>query len=261
MSEEISARMRILEMIDSGKITAAEGLRLLQAISGAEAEAPQAIPGEEAVQLVSSTDLQAAGETGSEMGIIGEAPAPPPMPGIPPGPVRESPPVDAPWQELPAAGPDEPIRQSLPPEAGKWRLWWTIPLWVGAGIAVIGALFMVWAAQSAGPASFGFFCASVPLVLGLVVVLLAIYSRTWPWLHLRVQQAPGETPQRIAISMPIPVRPLAWGMRVLGNWVPEVREHNVSEILMAVGKNTNSENPIFIQVDDEDGEKVEIYIG
>jgi hypothetical protein len=261
MEEELSARMRILEMIDSGKITAEEGLRLLQAISGTEEETPQNVPDEAAPLAPTTALLIEEDEIFSEAGIIDEAPAMPVMESATEAPAASQP--EAPRQQT--LGKAEVIYQPSPEkpslETEKWRHWWTIPLWIGVGVTVIGALFMYWASQSVGPASFWFFCASLPFALGVVVIVMAFYSRTWPWLHLRVQQAPGETPQRIAISMPIPVRPLAWAMRIAGNWVPEIREHNVAEILTAVGSNTSADNPIFIQVDDEDGEKVEIYIG
>jgi hypothetical protein len=264
MQEEVTARMRILEMIDGGKITADEGLRLLHAIQGAAEEAPlDAL--EYADQRTASVDLQIVEESPSEASIMGEAlDAPPAMPAASSFDELSSPAAESSQQESPPeAGARSDVAQAPHPslDVQKWRYWWTIPFWIAVGVAAAGAGFMYWAAQSAGPASFWFFCATLPFALGVMVAVLAFFSRTWPWLHLRVQQAPGETPQRIAISLPIPVRPLAWGMRILGNWVPEVREHDVAEIILAVGKNTSSESPLYIQADDEDGEKVEIYIG
>ncbi len=109
---------------------------------------------------------------------------------------------------------------------------------------------------------FWFVCATLLLLFGLLVMLLAWQSRTAPWLHLRIEQKPGERPQRIAFSFPIPIQPAVWFVRVFGNRIPSLRNTSLDEVLLAVGETTSSENPISIQVDEgEDGEKVEIYIG
>jgi hypothetical protein len=105
----------------------------------------------------------------------------------------------------------------------------------------------------------------VPFTLGLLAIILAWQSRTSPWLHLRVQQAPGETPQRIAISMPLPTGLAAWFLRTFGHRIPAMKEQGLDELdkmILAVGKNVSPDNPIYVQVDEgENGEKVEIYIG
>ena len=116
--------------------------------------------------------------------------------------------------------------------------------------------------RGAGGVNFWFFCAAVPFTLGLLAIILAWQSRSSPWLHLRVQQAPGETPQRIAISMPLPTGLAAWFLRTFKHKIPAMQEQAWDQMILAVGKNATPENPIYIQVDEgEDGEKVEIYIG
>src|SRR5512139_4349748 len=108
--DDTQERMQILDMIDSGKISAAEGLRLLQALSG-EVSAPQ----DEALP---------AGEAGAS--VVPTAWEPPqgenePPPAESPGAASER--VEA--QVLETSGPAQP--RSLPAEARKWRRWWMIP--------------------------------------------------------------------------------------------------------------------------------------
>jgi hypothetical protein len=248
--EDKSDNMRILEMIESGKISVEEGLGLLAALGG-ENE-PAAV---ETDSLAASIPL--ADEPSSTLGL--NQPIPPPSPAW--SPSTEEPAggqtIEAEPQILPGSPPAE-----LPPDAQKWRRWWTIPLWIGVGLSVLGGVLLYAAVQSTGGVNFWFFCAGVPFTLGVLAIILAWQSRTSPWLHLRVQQAPGESPQRIAISMPLPTRLLAWLLRTFGHKIPSMDGQELDQIILAVGKNASPENPIYIQVDEgEDGEKVEIYIG
>ena len=53
-------------------------------------------------------------------------------------------------------------------------------------------------------------------------------------------------------------------MRVFGQWIPKTNGASPDDILTAldaVDETVSYENPIYIEVDDEDGERVEIYIG
>jgi hypothetical protein len=267
-----SARLRVLEMIDEGTITAEEGLRLLQAFSAADASADAA----DKVDFLAGPAESPPDE--AEIPLPGSAPASPPPAVVEaagfaasqPGPAEAS--AEPPAAELPPAVPPsvsqaaaEPLAPTspavLPADARKWQRWWMIPVWIGVAITVFGGLFMYLALRSSG-IGFWFVCASVPFILGLLVIVLAWGSRNAPWLHLRVQQPPGEKPERIAFSMPLPLRPAAWFLRTFGRWIPSLKEHAWDDVILAVGDKTSPENPLYIVVDEEEtGEKVEIYIG
>jgi hypothetical protein len=54
----------------------------------------------------------------------------------------------------------------------------------------------------------------------------------------------------------------AWFFRVFGGKIPGLQDTSVDELIMALGDSTNPENPLYIEVeDDEDGERVEVFIG
>jgi hypothetical protein len=259
-----SERMLILDMIEQGRISAEDGLHLLQALNAAEqgdldeAGAPTASFSQPAALSLeqsggppelASLDLVSA-EPITRQPYMPEPAFAEPLP--PPSPLTGA-------AEPPTAMPASP--PSLPDDAQKWKRWWMLPLWIGVAFAVFGGLFMALAYQSSG-AGFWLVCASLPMILGMLVIVLAWLSRSAPWLHLRVRQAPGEKPERIAISMPLPVRPAAWFLGFFGRWIPDIREQSWDEVIRAVGEKTSPENPLFIQVDEgEFGEKVEIYIG
>jgi hypothetical protein len=250
--EDKSENMRILEMIESGKISVEEGVGLLAALGGGDEPAV-----DEAASLVAGISLanRAPGSAESSEPIPDPSPIWSSSAEVLDGGQNIA--VSSTPQILVDNPPAEP-----PPEAQKWRRWWIIPLWVGVGLSVVGAVLLYAAVQSTGGVNFWFFCAGVPFTLGVLAIILAWQSRTSPWLHLRVQQAPGESPQRIAISMPLPTRLIAWFLRTFGHKIPSMDGQDLDQIILAVGRNASPENPIYIQVDEgENGEKVEIYIG
>jgi hypothetical protein len=138
-----------------------------------------------------------------------------------------------------------------------------IPLWVGVVITVLGGIWMFGAMQSSG-FGFWFVCATIPFIIGLFILVLGAQSRTAHWLHLRVQQPPGERPQRIAISFPIPIGFAAWFFRTFRKVIPGLDNvpEDIDGMLQAIKETTSPETPLYIEVDEGDGqEKVQIYIG
>lgn len=90
---------------------------------------------------------------------------------------------------------------------------------------------------------------------------LAWASRTAPWLHVRVHQRPGETPQKIAISFPLPIRLAGWGLRTFGHYIPNMEGVDLEGVMKAIDESAKDGTPFFVDVDDEDGERVQVFIG
>jgi hypothetical protein len=267
MADE-NEQMRILDMIDSGQITAEEGLRLLEALAAGEEpalEAPTASVEAPGVVKLPLVENEAPGPASIETPLKAaslEAPVETGNAAMPaePASAKASSEAEQATQSAGRASAGEGAN-ALPPNAARWRHFWRIPLWIGVGITVLGAALMYQAMQASG-LGFWFVCALAPFVLGLLVIIFAWQARTAPWIHLRVEQKPGERPQRIAISFPIPVRPAVWFLRRYGHKIPDLKGTSLDEIILAIGETTSPENPIYIQADEgEDGERVEIYIG
>ena len=229
---ETNERIKVLEMIDSGVITAAEGARLLEALD-ADDRNDEMYVGTDSPESFEFFDSESAsGQSESEAD-----------------------------QGEPISG--EVISNVFEPEIEKWKRWWMIPVWIGVGITIIGGLLMLWAYQSTG-FSFWFGCTWLPFLLGVAVIAMAWGSRSATWLHLRVQQEPGEWPQTIAFSFPLPLRFAAWFMRVFGHFIPKVNEIGIDfdQLIQVFENSTTPDTPLYVEVDEgENGEKVQIYIG
>ena len=221
-------RLQILEMIEKGVITASEGVRLLNSLEGEldETEIP----------LVAETNATSTGqpETAPEPEMLEQEPA----------------------SKTKTSSPSNEFDSRIK----KWRSWWWIPLSVGIGITVISGLFMFLAYQESG-FGFWFACLWFPFLFGIIVISLSAASRTARWMHVRIHQEPGEWPQTIAISMPLPIRFAAWIMRIFKPHIHGIDNANLDEMILALEK-TSPEQPLYVQVDEGDsGEKVEVYIG
>ena len=222
-------RIQILEMIESGVITAAEGARLLQALD-ADDRLEESLEGETfAASMAGESSGSYARSDDDEFGSVS----------------------------------GEVIENEFEHNIEKWKRYWVIPLWIGVGITIIGSLLMLWVYQSTG-FSFWFACTWFPFLLGVALIAMAWGSRSARWLHLRVKQEPGEWPQTIAFSFPLPLNFAAWFMRTFGQFIPKVNEIGLDfdQIIESFKDSTTPETPFYIEVDEGDnGETVQIYIG
>ncbi len=237
-------RMQILNMIERGDISAEEGLRWLEALAENSSELPSP-------EGLTPEGLTSEGLTPE--GLAVNIPKNSPDIAIPVTKTAAADVVEAP---VPPASADH-----LPFDAARIRRYWVVPLWIGVGVTVITGLLMYWANQAQG-IGFWFACASLPLIFGLLLIILAVQSRTARWLYLRVEQPGSEWPRVIQFGFPLPLGIAAWLLRFLRGRIPTMPDFDFDEMLSALGRSASPENPFFVQVeDDEDGEKVEIYIG
>jgi hypothetical protein len=211
-----SERQQILKMIEDGKITAEEGLKLMQAL-GEEPEddsTPELPAGDEIPSFITEAGDQAEGEK------------------------KADPEFDR--------------------KLNRFRSLWTIPLWIGVAITVAGAYWMYASMQASG-FGFWFYCSWLPFLLGVLMVALAFSSRTSRWIYVNVKQKPGETPQRIVIAFPLSI--VSWLMTFVKGKIPE-REHGaMDEVMGAIVNSTKSTEPLMVDVHEDDGEHVQVYIG
>lgn len=219
-----SERQQILKMIEEGKITPDEGLKLMQALDEVPLdEEPAALPDSLMGEADSDTEPVFVKQPGGE--AEGEAAR------------RES---------------------FFAGKIHRFRRLWMIPMTFGV-LVTVGAAYWMYAALENAGMGFWFFCSWLPFALGVLVIALAFSSRDSRWLYLNVKQKPGEKPSRIVITFPMSL--VTWLFGIFGNHMPGRERERAGMVMDAFQKSISSDEPILIEVDEEDGEHVQVYIG
>lgn len=235
-------RMRILEMIEQGVISAAQGAALIRALEGEEAEKIERTREDpEPVPLLEPEPVAYASLT-------------PAKPAPEPGKHALEPPHRATAHTTPAPPPTRFAR---------WRNWWYYPLSFGILVTVLSGWLIYVGTQNTW-ASFWMACIWLPLWLGIFIIVLSWYSHQALWMHVRVQTGQDEWPRRIAVSLPLPLEFGAWVVRTFRSWIPglpNLDDIPLDEIITAVRQGVKPESPIYIEVEEAGAEKVEVYIG
>lgn len=167
-------------------------------------------------------------------------------------------------QAPPVAAAEEGLEAvpSPPPEiqTSRWAQFWIYPMMAGGVVLILGALIMALVYAADGARGW-LVCGWLPMILGFGVTLAALWSRRATWLHLRVSEGEGGR-QKVAFSFPLPLTLAAWGVRIAQPFVPQLQETGVDELILALRESRTRDEPLFIDVqDEEDGERVQIYIG
>jgi hypothetical protein len=136
-----------------------------------------------------------------------------------------------------------------------------IPLWVGIIITVLSAWWMFSIQQNAG-LNFWFFCMSMPLLFGILLIALGAGSGTSRWLYVNVDRThQNEWPRNITIALPLPLGLVGWFLRNFGSHIEGLKKTTVDEVLMAVSMAKSLTEPLIVHVDDDGGERVQVFIG
>ena len=139
------------------------------------------------------------------------------------------------------------------------KRWWVLPFAIGLLITTLGAIWM-YMGYSAKGFGFGFWLSWIPFLLGIFITAVSYQSSHGVWLHVRIKQKPGESPQRIVISLPIPLGLTRWVVITFGDRIPGLKDQPVSEY-SEILKSISPEDPFYVHVDEGNGEEVEVFIG
>ena len=160
---------------------------------------------------------------------------------------------------------ETPVMQEVRPEdlseAGiqHYQNWWLYPLWVGVGILFFGAGIMSWGYTT--ERFFWFYCAWMPLLLGIVVVILSAWTRQSRWLHVRVKENTPEKSTNIKISFPLPTGIAGWFLCTFGYSIPKLREKGIADLVLPlIDTLEKSSDPVVIEVNEKGDENVKVYI-
>lgn len=157
----------------------------------------------------------------------------------------------------PVPVPDSPAEPPVPyaPNMRRFRRYWEYPFGIGALIAWAG-----WMIISGASGLVALACGWPVMLLGGLTAVVGWLGRTSPWVHVRIQERRG---RRIAISMPLPLDFLGWGLNLARRYVDRTTAENLdtASALLDTLKHAPADQPLSVEVDEEDGDHIEVYIG
>jgi len=240
----MSERLRILNMIETGEITPEKGARMLEELTEKNGKAE----GDEANEQMRILEKIESGEISPDEGI-----------NMLQKPEGETEIIDSP---LHTGRKEKKRKRETPPEISteemkKWKRWWVYPMYLGIGITGLSVYWMNSAIQKSGY-GFWFICSWLPMLIGIALIALSWHSQTGTWLHVRVKSPE----QRVSVSLPVPIRLTAWGLRIFGKYIPQMENTALDEVILAFDTTAKNGTPFYVHVDEgEGGEQVEVFIG
>ena len=154
---------------------------------------------------------------------------------------------------------DAPEFDAIKARARRFSL---IPLWIGVFITVFSA-WIIYAIQQNVGVNFWFYCMTLPLMLGVLLIALGAGGRSSRWIYVDVDRRdvkPGDGPRHITLGFPIPFGFVAWFFETFGHNIHGMSKGKVEGIVQMMHATKDSGEPLMINVDDDDAH-VQVYIG
>jgi hypothetical protein len=167
-------------------------------------------------------------------------------------------PISEEWADTVQVTP-QPTMQ--PHEAEKFRHFWQIPFYIALSLTVLLSAGLYMYGSSGGESWLAYFCFGNMLLFSIIAALLALATRFSLWLHLRVEETDGT---KVAISLPLFMPLITFGLSIARGRVNEETSRNIETaeaVIRAFSESGNRAEPLMLHVDDDDGDKVQIYIG
>ena len=137
-------------------------------------------------------------------------------------------------------------------------------LWIGVILTTLMAWAMFGIQQNAG-LNFWFYCMTLPLFLGILLIALGAGSRTSRWLYVdvdRTRSRDGDGPRHISLAFPLPLGLASWFLRTFGSRIEGLKNTNVDDVIQVISMTKDLNEPLIVHVDNgDDGEKVQVFIG
>jgi len=159
------------------------------------------------------------------------------------------------WSEKPDAPEFENVRRRAMRFAA-------IPLWAGVIFTILSAWGMFSIQQHAG-LNFWFFCLTLPLLFGILLLSLGAGGRASRWIYVNVDRSyENEWPRYITLVLPLPLGLVSWFLKNFGRYFEGLKKTTIDEVIMAISMAKSITEPLIINVDDGDnGERVQVFIG
>jgi len=158
--------------------------------------------------------------------------------------------------------PDQVALGTFRPDVRRWNRFRQIPFAVAITVLIISAwgLYTLYR-QADARITFGWVAVLVLFLLSVLATVVTFWMLRAPWLHVRIEDRDGK---RIAISLPLPLTLAHWGLQIARRYVDERTAEYLdtsTEFLKAMRQSHGKEpEPIMVNID-EDGQRVQVYIG
>lgn len=154
---------------------------------------------------------------------------------------------------------DAPEFEEVRRRAMRWAF---IPLTIGVFTTVLSAWGMFAIQQNAG-LNFWFYCLTLPLFLGILLIVLGAGGGTSRWLYVNVDRSRShDGPKNITIALPLPLGLVGWFLRNFGSRIDGLKKSRVDDVLHAISMTKSIREPLIVNVDEsETGERVQVFIG
>jgi hypothetical protein len=136
--------------------------------------------------------------------------------------------------------------------------WWTL-FWIGTAFLIGGAMLLAPTYQSGGATWLLLACGWPTFLIGLLLIVVAWFSRSGPWVHIRVKHAHHTRPN---IHLSVPLNLGVGVLRIASPFVPQLKDTGVDDLMMAMKDNVSRDRPLVIDVnEDDDGEHIQVVVG
>ena len=139
-------------------------------------------------------------------------------------------------------------------------VFWIIPLILGG---IITAYSATWMYQNYNNSGLGYrlWISFIPFVVGIFLIYLSWVLQSANWLNIVVRQPVGEKPEKIVIGFPVPIKFTAAILKIFHRFLPKkVQKQEILDFLIDFDGVVTKENPMHINVNDEDGSNVELFL-
>jgi hypothetical protein len=142
------------------------------------------------------------------------------------------------------------------------RRWAQIPLWIGVIVTVFSAWGIYEILNDFGT-NYWWICLLFPLFIGILLIVIGAGGPGMRWLYVNVDRRYAhDGPRNITLGFPLPLGLASWFLRNFGHTIHGLQKTNVDDIIQILDATNKSGDPLIVNVnDDEDGERVQVYIG
>ena len=135
------------------------------------------------------------------------------------------------------------------------RILWQAVFWTGVGLLARGGLLLAnaYAREITLELTWGW----TLFTLGVLITGLGWWLERARWFYLRVKERDGAG---FALALPMPLRLLAWLLRVPKPFIPQLQETGADALILVMRDELRDGHPFVLDVDEgENGEQVKMY--